>query len=289
MTRVNSNFDEMLRRALHAEADSVEPAKGGLDRIRRRTHAPWLVRQASLMLTECADLVRLIGIRLQPGFTGMRAAVAARGGVWEASVAVLSSTVASVVALTMPSRRRGAMHRGGASGPSPERRGSNLAWLRPVLAVAAAVVIVVAGVFGLVQVRDNLVSVVFPSGTPASTGAGSASTSDQAPTLQGQSAPGVILPTSTRHGSPTPSPTATCPTTQNQQASPTPTPSDTTTPAATPSGTPTPSPSDTTDPSPTDSAATSALTVNGGTGIQTVVIVAPAATCASPAHSTAAS
>ena len=289
MTRVNSNFDEMLRRALHAEVDPVEPAKGGLDRIRRRTHAPWLVRQASLMLTECADLVRLIGIRLEPGFTGMRAAVAARGGVWEASVAVLSSTVASVVALTMPSRRRGAMHRGGAGGPSPERRGSNLAWLRPVLAVAGAVVIVVAGVFGLIQVRDNLVLELFPSSTPASTGAGTGSTSGQAPTLWGQSAPGVILPTSTRYGSPTPSPKATCSKTQNQQATPTPTPSDTTTPAATPSGTPTPSPSDTTDPSPTDSAATSALTVNGGTGIQTVVIVAPVATCASPAHSTAAS
>jgi hypothetical protein len=288
MTRVNSNFDEMLRRALHAEVDSVEPAKGGLDRIRRRTHAPWLVRQASLMLTECADLVRLIGIRLEPGFTGMRATVAARGGVWEASVAVLSSTVASATALTMPSRRRGAMHRGGrggASGPSPERPGSNLAWLRPVLAVAGAVVIVVAGVFGLAAARDKLALELFPSNAPASTGAGTASTSGQSSTTPRQSNPGVIPPTSTRLGSPKPSPKATCSKAPNRQAIATP--SDTTTPPATPSVSPTPAPSDTTDPSPTGSAATSALTVNGGTGIQTVVNIAPAATCASPAPSPA--
>jgi hypothetical protein len=284
MTRVDGNFDEMLRSALHAEVDSVEPAKGGLDRIRRRTHAPWLVRQASLMLTECADLVRLIGIRLEPGFTGMRAAIAAHGGLWEAFVAVLSSVVASVAELIMPSRRRGAMHRGG-----PERPGSNLAWLRPVLAVAGAVVIVVAGVFGLAAARDNLVLELFPSSTPASTGAGTAGTSDQPPTLNGQSAPGAFLPTSTSHGSPKPSPKTTCSKAPNQQATPTPTPSGTTDPAATPSSTPTPAPSDTTDPAPTDTAATSALTVNGGPGIQTVVNVAPAATCASPAHSTAAS
>jgi hypothetical protein len=284
MTRLNSNFDEMLRSALHAEVDSVEPAEGGLDRIRRRTHAPWLVRQASLMLTECADLVRLIGIRIEPGFTGMRAAIAAHGGLWEAFVAVLSSLVAGVAELTMPSRRRGAMHRGG-----PERPGSNLAWLRPVLAVMGAVVIVVAGVFGLAAARANLVLELFPSSTPASTGAGTASTGGQSATLNGQSAPGAILPTSTRHGSPKPSPKTTCSKAPNQQASPTPTPSDTTTPAATPSDTPTSAPSDTTDPSPSDTAATSALTVNGGTGIQTVAQVAPAATCASPAPSTAAS
>ena len=289
MTRVNGNFDEMLRSALHAEVDSIDPDKGGLDRIRRRTHAPWLVRQASLMLTECADLVRLIGIRLEPGYTGMQAAITARGGMWEASVAVLSSVVASGAALIMPSRRRGAMHRGGAGGPSPERPGSNLGWLRPVLAVAGAVVIVVAGVFGLAQVRDNLVLELFPSSTPASTSTGTAGTSGQAPTLQGQSNPGIIPPTGAGNGSPAPSPKATCSKSPKQQATPTPTPSDVTTPSATPSDTPTPAPTDTTDPSPTDSAATSALTVGGSTGIQTVVSIAPAATCASPAHSTAAS
>ena len=74
-------------------------------------------------------------------------------------------------ALVTPPRRRSATHR--ATEPQPARAGSNLAWLRPALAVAGAVVIVVAGVYGLAQVRDNLVLELFPSGTPASTGPGS--------------------------------------------------------------------------------------------------------------------
>jgi hypothetical protein len=256
MTPVNGNFDEMLRSALRAEVDRLEPAEGGLELIRRRTHAPWLVRQVSLMLTDCADLVRLIAIRLEPGVTGMRAAVAARGGVWAAFVAVLSSIVASFAAMVVPSRRRGAMHRGGAAGsggPSPERPGSNLAWLQPVLAVVGAVVIVVAGVFGLVQVRDNLVLGLFASNTPASSGAGPARTSARVPALQEHSATGAIVPPSTQHGSPAPSPKATCSSTPNQQATPTQTPTDTTTPSATPSNTPTQTPTDTTTPSATPS------------------------------------
>ena len=286
MTPVNGDFDQMLRSALHTEVDSIEPAEGGLDRIRRRTRAPWLARQASLLLTECTDLVRLIAIRLEPRFTGMRATIAARGGMWAAFVALLSSTVAGVAALFMPSRRRGHMHRAGAAGPGgtpPEHR--NLTWLRPVLAVVGAVVIVVAGVFGLTQVRQNLVLELFPSNAPSNS-AGTASTSGQVPTLSGQSTPADILPPSTQGGSPTPSPKASCSTSPSQQAMPTPTPpTGTTSPAATPSTTPPTTPPDTTSPSPTATAATSAFSVTGGTGIQTVV---RAVTCASPARTTAA-
>ena len=148
MTPVNGELDQMLRRALHAEVESIEPDEAGLDRIRRRTHAPWLVRQATLMLTECVDLARLIVIRLEPTFTGLRSSVKERGGPWEAFVGLLSSTVASIVALVTPSGRRNSLHR------SP-RSGSNLGWLRPALAVAGAVVIVVAGVYGLAQVRTT--------------------------------------------------------------------------------------------------------------------------------------
>ena len=100
MTPVNGELDQMLRRALHAEADSIEPGEGGLDRIRRRTHAPWLVRQASLMLTECVDLARLIVIRLEPTFTGLRTTISERGGPWEAFVGLaLIVVLVSVVPL----------------------------------------------------------------------------------------------------------------------------------------------------------------------------------------------
>ena len=251
MTPVNGDFDQLLRRALHAEVDSIEPAEGGLERIRQRTHAPWLVRQASLMLTECVDLARLIGIRLEPGFTGLRTTVAERGGLWEAFIGLLSSMVASTVALFRPAQRP-ATHRG-------PRAGSNLSWLRPALAVAGAVVIVVAGVYGLAQVRDNLVLELFPSGTPASNGPGSPGGGGQGPTLNGQSAPTGIVSPSSGTGSAQPSPTASCSSSPRAQATPTDT--------------------------PTDTPSTSAVSL-GSSGIQTVANVA-AASCrpASPSQS----
>ena len=91
MTPVNGDVDQILRRALHAEVDSIEP-EDGLERIHRRTHAPWLVRQASLMLTECVDLARLIVIRLEPAFTGLRTTIAERGGPWTALAGLLRAT-----------------------------------------------------------------------------------------------------------------------------------------------------------------------------------------------------
>ena len=261
MTPVNGDFDQMLRRELHAAVESIEPGDG-LERIHRRTHAPWLVRQASLMLTECVDLVRLIGIRLEPTFTSLRTAVAERGGPWQAFVGLLSSIVASVAALFMPPSRRPA-HRG-------PRSGSNLGWLRPALAVAGAVVIVVAGVYGLAQVRDNLVLELFPSGTPASNGPGSPGGGGQAPTLNGQTAPTGVVPSGSRTGSARPSPTASCSSAPKAQATPTDTPTDST---ATPTDTPTDTPS------------TSAVSL-GSAGIQTLADVAPASCrSASPSQS----
>jgi hypothetical protein len=275
MTPVNGDFDQMLRRALHAEVDLIEPSAGALERIRQRTHAPWLVRQTSLMLTDCVDLARLIGIRLEPRFTGVRATIAARGGLREAFVGLLSSVVSILAGAVAPSRRHGAAHRGWPGRPPHARArvGSNLAWLRPVVAVAGAVVIVVAGVYGLAQVRGNLVLELFRGGSaPASTGPGTSNGGRQGPALQGQSSPaGIIGPSGTTSGSARPSPTATCPAAQKQSARPspaatcpspsaqqaTPTSTPTTgppTPIVTPTTTPpTPVVTDTTEPAPTDS------------------------------------
>jgi hypothetical protein len=288
MTSVNSDFDEMLRRALHAEADFIEPADGGLDRIRQRAHAPWLVRQASLMLTECVDLARLIMIRLEPYVTSARAASGARGGAWAAFVGVLSSTVSILAGLVMPSRRSRNVQRTGPAGPSRSRAHagpkSSLSWLRPALAVAGAVVIVVAGVFGLAQVRSKLVLELFPSSnSPASSGASTSNGGSQVPTLNGQSRGGIVPPAISPTSSPRPSPTTSCSSSPTkQQASPSPAPSSgSPSPAPTsPSPTPTtPTPTDTT-PTPTSSsgsAQTAAISA-GTTGIQTVAKVASSAT-----------
>jgi hypothetical protein len=279
MTPVNGDIDQILRSALHAEVDSIEPGDG-LERIHRRTHAPWLVRQASLMLTECVDLARLIVIRLEPAFTGLRTAIAERGGARAALVGLLSSMVASIVDLFKPpSRRPSHGHRG-------PRSGSNLGWLRPALAVAGAVVIVVAGVYGLAQVRDNLVLELFPSGTPASNGPGSSGGGGQAPTLNGQSVPSGAVPTSGQSGSARPSPDASCSRAPKAQSTPTPSVSD----SSTPTDTPTPVPTDTTvptspAPAPTDTASTSAVSL-GSSGIHTVADFAPASCrSASPSQS----
>jgi hypothetical protein len=278
MTPVNGDFDQILRSALHAEVDSIEPDERGLERIRQRTHAPWLVRQMSLMLIECVDLARLIGIRLEPGFAGLRTTIAERGGPWEALVGLLSSTVASVVALFTPPGRRNSPHR------SP-RGGSSLGWLRPALAVAGAVVIVVAGVYGLVQVRDTISLELFPSGSPASNGPGSTGGGGQGPSLNGQSAPTGVVPSGGGSGSARPSPKASCSSSPKAAAAPTdsatdPTPTDTPTPSPTD-----PTPTDTPTPSPSDTPSTSAVSL-GGPGIHTVAVVAPASCrSASPSQS----
>jgi hypothetical protein len=281
MTPVNGDFDLMLRHALHAEVDSLEPAAGGLERIRQRTRAPWLVRQASLMLTECVDLGRLIGIRLQLRLISARAAVAARGGTRAAFVGLLSSTVAVLAGLITRSWRRGAAHRSGG--------GSTLGWLRPLLAVAGAVVIVVVGVYGLAQVRDRLVLELFRGGgsVPASPGPG-VGTGQQVPTPNGQSPP-VIAPSGAGTTSTTPSAKPTCSPTPGQQATPTPTPSITPTPTSTPTTSPTPTPTDSTTPAPSNSAASSEVSANTVSTRMIVTKATPATNCAGPSSSSQAS
>jgi hypothetical protein len=280
MMPVNGDVDLMLRDALHAEVDSLEPAAGGLERIRQRTRAPWLLRQASLMLTECVDLARLIWIRLELRLTSARAAVAARGGTRAAFVGLLSSTVAVLAGLFTPPRRRGAAHRSGG--------GSTLGWLRPVLAVSGAVVIVVAGVYGLAQVRDRLVLELFRGGSsvPASPGPGAG---HDAPTLNGSVAPPVIAPSGAGTTSTTPSAKPTCSPTPGQQASPTPTPSITPTPTSTPTTSPTPTPTDSTTPAPSTSAASSEVSANTVSTRTIVTKATPATNCAEPSSSSHAS
>jgi hypothetical protein len=280
MALVNGDFDRELRRALHAAVDTLEPAGDGLERIRHRTSAPWMVRQTSLMLTECVDLARLIGIRAEPGFTVARATVAARYGSWGGSLDRFSSRVpalASIRRLIAPPRR------GGAHGAQAAR---NQGWLRPALAVAAAVVIVVAGVFGLARVRDNLAL----SSTPAKANAGSGHVGQQGPALQGQSAPSVITTGTGTHAA-RPSPKATCSRAPKAQAKPkaTPTPSVDNTPTwrgwPTPTWTPTwtPTPTGTTDPSPTSDSGTGALQAASATMIHTKARPTPATAKPTPA------
>ena len=68
-TEPGRDLEAVLRWALHAVADAIEPADDGLTRIMRRLATPSAVRAVRLLVTDCADLARLIAIWLEPAFT----------------------------------------------------------------------------------------------------------------------------------------------------------------------------------------------------------------------------
>jgi hypothetical protein len=139
----DSDIEEVLRRALRSAADCVEPTGDGLTRIFRRLAAPWLVRQVSLLVTDCVDLLQLIAIWLQPSFAWAMSVLADVGGSLHRACRRLTSRPAAV------------------------------ARLRPALAVAGATVVVMMGSVAISQA----VARIDPSGHPGATAlAGSAPT-----------------------------------------------------------------------------------------------------------------
>jgi hypothetical protein len=176
MTPVPSedDFEEALRRALQQAADCVEASGDGLTRIFRRLAAPWLVRQVSLLLTDCVDLLELTTIWLQPMSARTRAVpAAAKRSVREA-----------FQRCTSPGWLRTAV-----------------AWLRPALAAAATAVIVMTGTVALSQ---TVARIELSSNRPAgiSLSAGTATGSHQQPVAGG--GPGHVRKTSpTTAGGPT--------------------------------------------------------------------------------------
>jgi hypothetical protein len=118
------DFEKALRRALQQAAECVEAKGDGLTRIFRRLSAPWLVRQVSLLVTDCVDLFELVTVWLQPMPARTRSVqAAARHSVreafrWFSSPAWLRKAVA---------------------------------WLRPTLAAAITAMIVMTGTVALSQ------------------------------------------------------------------------------------------------------------------------------------------
>jgi hypothetical protein len=133
------DLDDVLRRALHAAVDPVEPVGDGLTRILHRLTTPSAMRQVTLLVTDCVDLARLITIWLEPAFTG-----ATRRGRRQAGYRREFPHQATRAPLRL-------------AGP----------WLRPALAVASAAAIVVIAVVVLGPVRQ----IVTRTSLNASTGA----------------------------------------------------------------------------------------------------------------------
>ena len=214
-TQPGRDLDGVLRQALHAVADAIEPADDGLTRIMHRLTTPSAVRQMALLVTECRDLARLITIWLEPAFTGaMRLRRRRHTGY-----------------------RRGVSHR--ATG-APARPAAP--WLRPALAVVGAAAIVLIGVVVLGPVRQLVVRTNVNTGTgpstPAHAGTHSAGVGHRrSPTTNlTQTAPAPSRTASAHAGRTTPKPSPTITPLGSPAASPGQSPGPTPTPGKTNNG-----------------------------------------------------
>ncbi len=225
---LDRDLDDVLRRALHAVADAVEPADDGLTRIMHRLTTPSAVRQVALLVTDCMDLARLITIWLEPAFTGAMRLRRHHAGY-----------------------RRGFSHQ--ASG-APLRPA--MPWLRPALAVASVATIVVIGVVVPGQVRQLVIWTGLNTGTGASTPAHAGTHSagaghGQSPTTNfTQTAPARPATTSAHPGHTTPNPSPAIRPSGSPAASPSQSPGPTPTPSKTNHGHHKPHPGKTKSPPP---------------------------------------
>jgi hypothetical protein len=209
------DLDDVLRRALHAAVDPVEPAGDGLTRILHRLTTPPAMRQVTQLVTDCVDLARLITIWLEPAFTG-----------------------AACLGRRQARYRREFPH---LAARAPLRLAGP--WLRPALAVASAAAIVMTAVVVLGPVRQ----IVTRASLNASTGASAPghAGAHSAGGGHGQSPPGHL----TRTGPAGPRTTSARAARTSHRPGTTPTPS----PAVTPSGSLTAAPSQSPGPTSTPS------------------------------------
>jgi hypothetical protein len=233
MTSRDYEFDEVLRRVLHAAADSVQPAGDGLERIRARLTAP-----VPLPVAWATDgprsAVRFVRGRLESLLAWAGPAAA---GLWSAA-----DRLAVRFRIPRP------------DGAQPQRLHG---WLRPAAALATGVAVVAMGALA-VRALPEAISPVghnqpvtnghgggqggggvngggsqYSNGPPAAGTPSGRSSGRPAPTCT----PSASFPVSP---SPTPSPSSTSSPAPTPSATPTPTP----TPSLTPTPTPTPTPSD---------------------------------------------
>ncbi len=236
MSQLEYDYDEVLRRALHAAADMVEPAGDGLERIRARLTAP---RQLAFawMLAGYSEAAKSALGRLQPL------------GAW------LRAVLDPVVGRVKPVIRRFQPAQPDAT--HPLRR---FTWLRPAAAMATAVVVVAMGAFALTEL-PQAISDTGSLSLPGLFSGGSGGHAGQ----PGEAGHGTLFPSGTAGSAAPPAivggepkRTGTCPPSKRHEPSPSPSPSPSTDPSPTPSPsvspTPSPSPTATSSPSPSGSA-----------------------------------
>ena len=245
MISQDRDYEDILRGALRAAAESIEPAGNGLERIRHRSRSR---RSARSVLASAADWLRLYRIRLSVRLESFRWELSQRG-------------------IGQPPTGPG---RDGRTpvGKTAARLGPAGAWLKPAFAVAAVVAVVVAGVFTLNRMQEAVISPANSVGPPGHQHAPAAATGLASPGLW--QPPLGVSPTQPATASrkkstlatpavartPTPTPSASASPTASASASPTPSPSDSAT------ASPTPSPSDSASPSDTPTTGTGGSTAS---------------------------
>lgn len=157
MMTPDRDYEDILRRALAAAAESIEPTGDGLQRIRHRLDSPRSLRSVLAGCTEWLELhgTRLL-IRLDPAIEAARAGLRRAQPVWGPLVSFLAGLLGG------GRRRRAGGHRGTAK---PSGLGSAGPWLKPVFAVSAAVAIVVVGVVILNHQTRTLINPANSYGT----------------------------------------------------------------------------------------------------------------------------
>jgi hypothetical protein len=252
--------EDILRRALHQAADSVEPATDGLSQIRARLATPRPLLIAWLVAAwETAS--EFVVLRLEPALaaladwlgTGLRTAERHLQPVAQRLEPVtdrlrpafgwLAAMVAWLRRVIKPQT-------------SPGGRPSRYAWVRPVIAMAAVVLVAVAGGFALSglphqisQAAQSVFSSTQPHGSGGTHGPGTSGGGQHLRSSPGSSSRNETSPSPSPSCSskPKPKPTTSPTPTPTTQPTTTPTPTQTSPtsppPTTTPPPTPTPSPS----------------------------------------------
>jgi hypothetical protein len=273
MMTQDRDYEDALRRALAAAAESIEPAGDGLQRIRHRLDSRRSPRSVLSRSTGWLDVhgTRFL-VRLEPATEAGRTALR-RTGPLRGLLLALGRFLAG--AFSPRGRRRAGGHRGAATPPG--RLGPAGAWLKPVFAISAVVAIVAVGVVILNHETSTLISTTNNSSGTAGPGSSLVSGGKTAnskrwrlplgvrPTQQ-LTGPGrqkgvtTKLPAVACTPTPTPSATTTAP-----AGSPSPTPTLTPTVTGSATGTPTPQPTESGLPTPTPTASPA----TGGTATAT--------------------
>jgi hypothetical protein len=238
---VNRDYDDILRRALHAAAESVEPSADGLERIRERLGRPPLLSFSSI-----AGWYSVAAVR----FTGW--AVPALGTACE----IFWALIDRFRPLDSP----------------PGHAKPGLRWLRPLTATGLAIFVVAAGAFAAMAIPRISASPTSDAGQTTRNGGsgggpGRSAVHSSSPLHSNSGSPGYSGGTS-----PTPTAATRCHLSVSPTSSATPSPGTsnssvptTTSPTPTPT-TSTPSPSTTTTPSPTTSDTSPSEPSSGITG-----------------------